>query len=75
MLFFSVKQFLEGIGNTKISMHITITANVINVIMNYLLIYGKFGFPEMGLNGAGAGTLISRIAMPILFSIYILIYI
>jgi len=71
MLFFSVKQFLEGIGNTKIAMHITITANVINVIFNYLLIYGKFGFPEMGLNGAGAGTLISRVAMPILFFIYI----
>jgi len=72
MLFFSVKQFLEGIGNTKIAMYITITANLINVIFNYLLIYGKFGFPEMGLNGAGAGTLISRVAMPILFFIYIL---
>jgi len=72
MLFFSVKQFLEGIGNTKIAMHITITANVINVIFNYLLIYGKFGFPEMGLNGAGVGTLISRIAMPILFFIYVI---
>jgi multidrug resistance protein, MATE family len=72
MLYFSFKQFFEGIGNTKIAMHITITANIINVIFNYLLIYGKFGFPEMGLNGAGAGTLISRIAMPILFFVYIL---
>ncbi|HSH20845.1 MAG TPA: MATE family efflux transporter, partial [Draconibacterium sp.] len=72
MLFFSVKQFLEGIGNTKISMHITITANVINVILNYLFIYGKFGLPELGLNGAGLGTLVSRIIMPVLFSIYIL---
>ena len=70
MLFFSVKQFLEGIGNTKISMHITITANVINIILNYLLIYGKFGFPQLGLNGAGAGTLVSRILMPILFALY-----
>jgi MATE family multidrug resistance protein len=72
MLFFSVKQFLEGIGNTKISMHITITANIINVVFNYLLIYGKFGFPEMGLNGAGLGTLISRVAMPVLFFIYLI---
>ena len=71
MLFFSVKQFLEGIGNTKISMHITITANTINVVFNYLLIYGKFGFPEMGLNGAGFGTLISRVAMPVLFFFYL----
>lgn len=72
MLFFSVKQFLEGIGNTKIAMHITITANVINLIFNYLLIYGKFGFPELGLNGAGYGTLISRVSMPILFFVYIM---
>jgi MATE family multidrug resistance protein len=72
MLFFSVKQFLEGIGNTKIAMRITITANIVNVVFNYLLIFGKFGFPEMGLNGAGVGTLISRVAMPILFFIYIL---
>jgi MATE family multidrug resistance protein len=71
MLFFSFKQILEGIGNTKIAMHITITANVINVIFNYLLIYGKFGFPELGLNGAGYGTLISRATMPILFFVYI----
>src|SRR5690606_13514303 len=40
MLFFSFKQFLEGIGNTKIAMHITLTANVVNVILNYLLIFG-----------------------------------
>lgn len=72
MLYFSFKQFFEGIGNTKIAMHITITANIINVIFNYLLIYGKLGFPEMGLNGAGAGTIISRVAMPILFFIYII---
>lgn len=71
MLFFSFKQILEGIGNTKIAMHITITTNVINVIFNYLLIYGKFGFPELGLNGAGYGTLISRVAMPVMFFIYI----
>jgi len=72
MLFFSVKQFLEGIGNTKISMHITITANIINIILNYLFIYGKFGFPELGLNGAGIGTMGSRIIMPVLFFFYLI---
>jgi MATE family multidrug resistance protein len=72
MLFFTFKQFFEGIGNTKIAMHITITANLINILFNYLLIYGKFGFPIMGLNGAGVGTLISRISMPLLFVLYIL---
>ncbi|MEZ5103013.1 MAG: MATE family efflux transporter [Draconibacterium sp.] len=71
MMFFSFKQFFEGIGNTKIAMQITLTANAINIIVNYLLIFGKFGFPEMGLNGAGIGTLVSRISMPLLFAYYI----
>lgn len=65
--FFTFKQFFEGIGNTHIAMKITLTANVINVIFNYLFIYGKFGFPELGLTGAGIGTFISRISMPVLF--------
>ena len=67
LLFFSVKQFFEGIGNTKMAMIITIVANLVNVGLNYLLIYGKLGFPALGLNGAGYATLISRIIMPIIF--------
>jgi MATE family multidrug resistance protein len=67
MLFFSVKQFFEGTGNTKIAMIITIAANLINIGLNYVLIYGKLGFPALGLNGAGYATLISRILMPVLF--------
>ncbi|MGL5562371.1 MAG: MATE family efflux transporter [Tannerellaceae bacterium] len=67
-LFFCIlKQFMEGVGNTRIAMNITIIANVINIVFNYLLIYGKFGFPFMGVAGAGVATLISRILMPILF--------
>ena len=72
MLFFSMKQFFEGIGNTKMAMQITLTANIINVVINYVLIFGKFGFPEMGLNGAGIGTLVSRLCMPLLFFIFII---
>jgi MATE family multidrug resistance protein len=67
MLFFSFKQFFEGIGNTKIAMIITIVSNLVNIGLNYLLIYGKLGFPALGLNGAGYATLISRIIMPVLF--------
>ena len=72
MLFFSFKQFFEGIGNTKMAMHITLTANVVNVIVNYIFIFGKFGFPELGLIGAGIGTLTSRILMPLMFAGYII---
>ena len=71
MLFFSIKQFFEGIGNTRMAMNITLTSNVINVVLNYLLIFGKFGFPEMGLLGAGIGTFISRLAMPLMFIVII----
>lgn len=66
MVFFSLRSFLEGIGNTRVAMTITIISNVVNIIFNYLLIFGKFGFPEMGAAGAGLSTLISRILMPVL---------
>ncbi|HZL12046.1 MAG TPA: MATE family efflux transporter [Prolixibacteraceae bacterium] len=72
MLFFSVKQFFEGIGNTKIAMIITIITNVVNIGLNYILIYGKLGFPVFGLNGAGYATLISRMIMPVLFVLIIM---
>lgn len=70
-VFFAYRQFGEGIGNTKIAMWITLLGNIVNIIFNYLLIYGKFGFPEMGLIGAGIGTLIARIVMAISFIIVI----
>ncbi len=72
MLFFSVKQFFEGMGNTKIAMQITLASNAVNIIVNYLLIFGKFGFPELGLMGAGIGTLVSRLVMPLMFFVFIL---
>lgn len=72
MLFFSIKQFFEGIGNTKMAMQITLISNLINILVNYVFIFGKFGFPELGLIGAGIGTLVSRIIMPLLFVLYIL---
>jgi multidrug resistance protein, MATE family len=72
MLFFSFKQFFEGIGNTKVSMMITIFINVLNIVLNYLLIYGKLGLPKMGLYGSGTATLIARMIMPVLFLFFIL---
>lgn len=72
MLFFSIKQFFEGAGNTKIAMMITIIANLVNIGLNYILIYGKLGFPIMGLNGSGVATLIARSIMPVIFLLIIL---
>lgn len=71
MFFFTIKQFFEGIGNTKMAMQITLTGNIINIVVNYLFIFGKFGFPELGLIGAGIGTLASRVFMPFLFAFFI----
>jgi MATE family multidrug resistance protein len=51
MVFYTFKQFLEGMGNTKIAMTITIIANIINIVINYIFIFGKFGFPRLGLVG------------------------
>lgn len=63
MIFQSFRQFAEGKSITKPTMYVTILANVINVLLNYLLIYGKMGFPTLGLNGAGWATFISRLIM------------
>lgn len=66
LIFMLLKQIGEGMGNTLLAMIATIVSNILNVGLNYLLIFGKFGFPELGLVGAGYATLISRIVMPIL---------
>ncbi len=72
MLFFSFKQFFEGIGNTKLAMVITIIINLVNITLNYILIYGKLGFPALGLNGSGYASLFSRLIMPVIFVLIIL---
>jgi MATE family multidrug resistance protein len=69
MLFNGFKQFTDGITDTKTAMWIILGGNLLNIIGNYLLIYGKFGFPELGLLGAGASTLISRILMVAAFAL------
>ena len=61
MIFLAIKQFLEGLGNTKIAMWITLIGNIANVTLNYVLIFGKCGLEPMGAEGAGLATLISRI--------------
>ncbi|MDA8588820.1 MATE family efflux transporter [Flavobacteriaceae bacterium] len=63
IIFQALKQFSDGLSNTKYPMYATILANVINIILNYLLIFGSFGFPKLGIVGAAIGTLFSRIIM------------
>ena len=63
IVFQALKQFSDGLSSTKYPMYATILANVINIILNYLLIFGTFGFPKLGITGAAIGTLFSRIIM------------
>tara|TARA_R110001592_G_scaffold355828_3_gene656911 strand:+ start:917 stop:2284 length:1368 start_codon:yes stop_codon:yes gene_type:complete len=63
VIFQAFKQFSEGLSQTKYPMYATIVANIINILLNYLLIFGNFGFPEMGIVGAAIGTLVSRFFM------------
>ena len=69
MMFNSFKQFADGITDTKTSMWIMLSANLLNIIGNSLLIYGVGGLPALGLTGAGISTLASRIFMFVAFAI------
>ena len=63
IIFQAFKQFSDGLSMTRYPMYATIIANIVNVILNYLLIFGKFGFPQLGIVGAAYGTLLSRLIM------------
>ena len=71
MIFQAYKQFTDGMSRTKYGMNATILANVVNVFLNFMLIYGFWIFPRLELVGAAYGTLISRVVMMI-FIIWIL---
>lgn len=63
MIFQAFKQFADGLSNTRYAMYATVIANAVNILFNYLLIYGVWIFPRLELVGAAYGTLISRIFM------------
>lgn len=65
IIFQAQKQFTDGMSITKYPMYATLLANIVNIGLNYVLIFGKWGFPELGIVGAAYGTLASRIIMVI----------
>ena len=67
LLFSFSKQFLEGLGNTLVAMLITLGCNLLNILFNWVFIFGHWGFEPMGAEGAGWATLIARSLMPICF--------
>lgn len=69
-LFFVCKQYSEGLGNTKAAMYISLAGNVLNIILNYMLIYGKGGLPEMGYMGSCWATFTDRVCMGLGFLMF-----
>ena len=71
-IFAGFKQFIEGLSYTRIAMVITIGASLLNILLNYLMIFGHWGFPAMGLMGSCWASFISRVAMA--FTIFLYVY-
>ena len=61
--FQSFRQFADGLSFTRAAMYSTLVGNVINIILNFVLIFGFWIFPKLGVEGAAIGTLISRLCM------------
>jgi len=69
--FMAAKQFLDGMGRTRIGMYVTLAGLVLNFILNWILIYGRFGLPQMGIEGAAIANGISRAVMTVVILVYI----
>ena len=71
LLFRAFKHFAEGLSETKPAMYVTYASVAINFFLNWILIYGKLGFPALGLVGAGYATLLTRTIMAVGLCVYI----
>lgn len=71
MITLAFQGFYSGIARTKIIMYYTSITAIVNILLDYVLIFGKFGFPEMGLEGAALATLISEIVALLYIMIYV----
>lgn len=74
MLFIGIKQFTDGLERTRTAMMLSIAALPINIFLNWLLVYGNWGFPRLELTGAGFGTLITRILILLIFIIVLFVH-
>jgi len=72
MIFITFRGYSDGMSETKPPMIAMLLGNVLNVWLNYLLIFGKFGFPALGVEGAALASLIARVAMIVFIVIALL---
>lgn len=71
MIFQTFKQFTEGLGFTKQAMYISIWGNAINIVLGIIFVKGMFGIAPMGVKGVGLSTLIDRVLMASVMSVYV----
>jgi multidrug resistance protein, MATE family len=71
LVYQSFKQFAEGLSNTILALMVVLACNVLNIVLNYIFIFGHLGFDAYGLPGAGYATLISRIVMAIAMALIV----
>lgn len=74
LLFCLEKQFMEGLGNTMVAMIVTFGVNLLNIVLNWVFIFGHWGSPAMGAAGAGLATMIAWVLLPVVFLICILLH-
>ena len=72
LLFCLEKQFMEGLGNTIVALIVTFGINLLNILLNWVFIFGHWGAPAMGAAGAGLASMIAWILQPIVFLVVIL---
>ena len=62
VLMATLSTFFAGRGETRVILYVNVLATLVNVALDYLLIFGKAGFPELGVTGAALGTVLSQVA-------------
>ncbi|MBC7919687.1 MAG: MATE family efflux transporter [Ferruginibacter sp.] len=71
LVFVAAKQFGDGLSHTRIAMYITLAGLGVNVLSNWLLIHGHWGFPALGVRGSALSVLIARVGMAALILAYV----
>jgi MATE family multidrug resistance protein len=65
LLYAAARRYLQGVGQVRVITATYVAANLVNWFLNWVLIYGKFGFPAMGVNGSAISTVFARITMAV----------
>jgi putative MATE family efflux protein len=71
VIFFVIRALTEGVGNTKYTMYITVFCNILNIFLNWVLIFGHFGAPALGVEGAAIATAVARVVEFIILLVYL----